>query len=239
MYKNTYSFSRINAFSTCPAMWQMQYIEKRKSADNWMALAGTLGHDLLEKYDKGELKAEELSSQWEARYEDEVLKDFLVPDWEKKWYKECVASFGNFKGFDYPAEWIEEEFEIELPKFRLNGIVDRLSKEDNDLVMTDHKISNPFSGKILNEKLRQMYLYSFAVKEYYGKFPDYLEFNFFRKGVAKRYKFQEEMVEESLEWAEREVEKIEAEEDFPFTPSHFFCGNLCNFRNICKYGMKA
>ena len=64
----TYSFSRLNSFFTCPYEWHRVYIDCCDKENSAMAQYGTLMHEILEKYAKGELSVFELSTYYEDHF---------------------------------------------------------------------------------------------------------------------------------------------------------------------------
>lgn len=212
----------------------MQYVHKRTPIGNWMAEAGTIGHEIFELVSKGELPPEQAKAYFEEQYNERIKGE--LPSWERKWFAESLLYFESFNGFEHDPIWVEEKISVEFPLFNLTGYVDLLHKEAGGFVITDHKISNPFAKKTLKEKLRQMYLYAFAVEKEFGQFPVRLDFNFFRKNEVMRIDFDHAEAVSALAWATDTVKLIETEKKFDYNPDHFFCKNLCNFRKICKFG---
>ena len=61
----TWSFSRVNSYNTCPYAWYLNYIEKNRDEGSAFSEVGTLIHEILEKYAKGELSLFEISDYYE------------------------------------------------------------------------------------------------------------------------------------------------------------------------------
>lgn len=62
---------------------------------------------------------------------------------------------------------------------------------------------------------KQMYLYSKAVYDLYGKYPDKIIWNHFFEKTISVIEFNQEDYEAALNWALETIEKIYQEEEFP------------------------
>ena len=80
-----------------------------------------------------------------------------------------------------------------------------------------------------------MYLYSKAVYDLYGKYPDKIIWNHFFEKTISVIEFNQEDYEAALSWALETIEKIYQEEEFPAKKSYMLCHVLCGFRNSCLY----
>jgi hypothetical protein len=81
----------------------------------------------------------------------------------------------------------------------------------------------------------QLYLYSIAIFNEYGKYPKYLTFNCFKNGQIIREEFSLEKLEEAKDWAIRTIKIIENTKIWNPCLDYYFCHNLCNSRNTCEY----
>ena len=87
----------------------------------------------------------------------------------------------------------------------------------------------------LDAYLRQLYIYSAAVEQEYGKTPKALCFNCFRAPVFIVEPFQEQACAESKKWLEESVARITAEADFKPDIEYFKCTHLCEMNGHCEY----
>ena len=71
----TWSFSRVNGFS-CAYEWYLSYVEGQESLPNAFAQFGTVCHETIEKYLKGELDMFDVSDYYQERYSEVVTCDF-------------------------------------------------------------------------------------------------------------------------------------------------------------------
>lgn len=129
----------------------------------------------------------------------------------------------------------EREFLLDLPNGdKLRGFIDLETQEDG-IVITDYKISNPFKRSDIEKKERQLYVYAMAAKEEYGKYPVAMQWWHLKHDKKVRIEFDESKIEETMEWIMSTIDKIEEEEKFEAKTDFFMCNNLCDFRNICPF----
>lgn len=251
---HVYSFSQLQSFSECPYSFYLQKIERNPNmVSNAFASQGTLIHDLLDQWAKGELSAEQLPAEYERRYPLEI-----VESWPKmlasKGYAEKAFNIGleYFKSFDrfkgYKILATEEKFKIEVCGRPFVGVMDMLMEDEQtgELIVLDHKSKSLAAfKKAENEMYKQQYLYSKYVFERFGKYPDRLMFNLFKENGQKKEKpFSMAEYESTLAWAGEQMNKMES---FDFVDwletkeveegkADFFCTELCSCRKICPNG---
>ena len=148
---------------------------------------------------------------------------------------------------DYEVLGVEMKVHFKIGKYSMIGYIDLLlrHKETGEILLVDHKSAGKFFGKNgqplksqadnLAAYSKQMYLYSKAVYDLYGKYPDKIVWNhFFDKNISV-IEFNQEDYEAALNWALETIEKIYQEEEFPAKKSYMLCHVLCGFRNSCLY----
>ncbi len=87
--------------------------------------------------------------------------------------------------------------------------------------------------------LRQLYLYSVAVEQEYGKLPDALCFNCYRTGKFIKEQFDKQKYEETKQWAVSCIEKISNTEEFEPKQNFFSCFYICGVSEHCEYDIEA
>jgi hypothetical protein len=104
----------------------------------------------------------------------------------------------------------------------------------------DHKSSKPYDDEEMSSKIKQLYFYGPLVASIFGKFPDYVGFNFIRKNSLKFDRWDMTKFKESTEWFKDGIKQIEETKIFVEKPDYFFCNNICNHRLTCtkKASMK-
>lgn len=239
----TYSFSKIHHFYDCPlSFYHHYYLEDKTEETHGTSEFGSFVHNILEKYEKGELDLKDLSSYYEDNYEDNVKSNFVLflgknfsKDFAYDYYISGLNYFSEFEGFE---DWkiLEAEYEFTMVienKFIFTGKIDLIAEDtDGNIIICDHKSKKKFNSKKERaEYAKQLYLYSLAVKEKYGKFPKKLIFNMFRDNKIEEIDFDIDEYEKTMQWLKDSVNEIEECMDFYANKDTFYCLNFCEYRN--------
>lgn len=241
-----WSYSRIKTFEACPYRWFLNYIERRPETDQFYASYGSYMHELLADFYAGEAEPDELASRFLIGFRERVRGARPSPDLAAKY---IAAGAEYLRGLKMPPEEIagvEKQIRFRLDGIPFVGFIDLLTRTDDGFIVTDHKSRalKPKTGKTpptkgdleIDDMLRQLYLYSAAVRDEYGAFPAKLRFNCFRNGTVIEEPFREEAYREAVRWAVDSVRKIMETEDFAPCPDYFACRWLCGFRDWCGEG---
>ena len=247
-----WSFSRVNAASGCMYCFYLQYIEELESMPNAYAQFGTLCHETLEKYLKGELNMFNVSEYYQEHYSDYVTCDFpsnKYVDLAEKTYNQGLEYFNNIN-FDfnkYEILGVEQELKFKVGKYNFKGYADAIYKEKDtgEIILRDHKtasfkyLKNGGVSKTNEDHYRdfrrQEYLYCIPLIEKYGK-VDYLSWNMIRDQRVIKIPFDENEYKEAIEWCIKTIESIEQEMLWlPDTSESYRCSNICNHRDKCIY----
>lgn len=246
---HVYSYSQLSSVSECPYGFYLQRIERAEQQSNGFAEQGTLIHDLLDQWAKGELTKEELPAEYARRYPEEVVTKFprmlAAKGYTEKAYQLGLDYFENFDEFvGYTILAAEEKFETEIDGRPFVGIVDMVIKDDltDELIILDHKSKSLASFKKSEDDMyKQQLLYAKYVHEKYGQWPDRLMFNLFKEGGMKMERpFRMEDYEKAMFWATQQIHKIE---EFDFMDwleckePDFFCNEICSVRKHCPNGV--
>ena len=225
----TYSFSKLNSFSTCKYEYHLNYGEGQreslKKVSNSFSQVGLLAHSVLEDFGNEKLLQFELSQTFLDRFDEEVPNGVRLyfnngssKDLTDKYRTQCVEFFDKFNGFpDYEQVGAEEDFKV-LVKINeklmiLRGIIDCVLRDSNgNYVIVDFKSKSEFkSEEELKEYARQLYFYSIWIKYKFGEYPKTMQFLQFRIGVTTTVTFNEEDFQETIGWIYNQSEKIENE----------------------------
>lgn len=240
-----YSFSKLSAWWTCPYGYYLRYIKHQKGIGNAFSSYGTLVHEIMEKYAKGEAELWDLPQMFEWLFDSAVPETFppnKYVDLKESYYKQAMNFLKNFEGYEkYKMLGVEEKFELDIEDWKFVGIIDLVFEDENGrLIIRDYKSKASFKNE--NEKreyARQLYLYAIYVKEKYGRYPDELQFLMFRKEKDPvKIAFNEESKEEAVEWAKDTVRIIRNTFDYPPQCEEFYAQNLCNHREYCQHKIK-
>ena len=71
-----YSFSKLSSWWTCPYGYFLRYIEHKAGIGNAFASYGTLVHEIMEKYAKGEVELWDLPQMFEWLFDSAVQEEF-------------------------------------------------------------------------------------------------------------------------------------------------------------------
>ena len=235
-----YSFSKLSAWWTCPCGYYQRYIEHKTGIGNAFSSYGTLVHELMEKYAKGEIELWDLPQMYEWLFDSAVPESFphnKFVNLRDAYYSQGLNFLKTFEGYEnVKILGVEEEFIIPIDDWQFNGFIDIvfLDKEGK-LIIRDYKSKASFKNEAEKHKYtRQLYLYSLYVKEKYGRYPDELQFLMFRKQREPVcIQFDINKLEESLQWARDTVQIIRNAFDYPANCEAFYAENLCNHRDYC------
>jgi RecB family exonuclease len=232
-----WSFSRLNAYHTCPHMFKLQYIDCEKGIQNFFSDFGSHAHSLLERYAKGELEKFELAQVYEDEYKEKIT--FSAPpnkykDLNQSYYDDGLRYFENFDGFDFEMVAVEKQVDFCIDDIEITGFIDLLVKDkEGNLHIIDHKSSAVKSPKTekAKEYWKQMYLYSIPVFLEYGVYPKQLHINAFREDAWYTIDFDENEIQNTKNWVIDTVNAIKAENLWFPKESDYFCSYICNHRN--------
>ena len=239
-----WSYSRVSSFDDCPNAWFLKYIKQKPEHEMFYSSFGKLVHNIIERFYRGELTEDDMLMEFLIHLEDKVRgerpDDKIVDN-----YINGVATYlSEFRPLPYKMIDVEKYVRFTVSDKPFVGIIDYIGMDGDDLCVVDNISGNlkPRSKRKyptqkdmeLDEKLRQLYLYSTAVKQEYGKFPSKLCFNCFRTGVLIEEPFVPEKYNETIEWVLNEIARIENENYFIADPDFFRCRWLCGFNSSCE-----
>ena len=246
-----WSFSRLNSFKQCPYAWYEQYMNCNKGIGNFFSSYGSFMHKILEMYEKEELSLFELPMYYEEHFYEEVPEDAppnQYVDIKQSYYDKGFEYLNDISLIldDYEVLGVEKEIHFKISDCDCIGYIDLLLKnrKTGEIIVLDHKSASlkfKKSGEIsktdadhFEEFKNQLYLYSMAVIEEYGK-VDYLEWNMFRDQRHVKIQWKQEEYEKAIKWAEETLKKIREEEAWFPNPDFYYCHYICNQRQCCPY----
>lgn len=238
--KPLYSYTQLSAFEQCQYSWYLLYQQHAKRESNAFSSYGSLVHELLEQCAKGEIAQDALADLFDWQF-DEAIREKFPPnkyvDLRQSYHKQGVAFFAGFEGFDgMDILGVEEHFVLDRGDYALQGYIDLIYRQKDQLICRDWKSAKAWSKQELADHAKQVYLYSAHCKEKYGQYPDLLEFFHFREGNKKSViVFSEKDYQNALDWADAVVEKINCTWDYRHNYDDFFCSHLCSCRSSCPY----
>jgi len=241
-----WSYSRIKAFDDCPYRFFLKYISKCKEADKFYASYGSFMHKLIESFYRGKLSKDDMLTEFLMKFSENVKGTRPRESTVKKYIDGGKKYLKEFQPFRYQMIDVEKKVNFKINGLRFVGFIDYLGKDsDGRFVIIDNKSrdlkprsnrTNPtVKDRELDEMLKQLYLYSAAIKQEFGECPKLLCFNCFRTGVFIEEPFKENDYKETIEWVKRKIENIKTTEDFYPNQDFFSCRYICGVSDDCIY----
>lgn len=240
-----WSYSRIECFCDCPYRFFLKYFAGVKEKPLFYSSYGSFIHKLIEQYYKGALTKDEMVTRFLMDFSKEVRGTRPQESTVTK-YIQCGCEYlRSFQPFRFNMIDVEKRVEFNIDGTPFVGFIDYLGEEDGELVIVDNKSRDlkPRSKRAkptlkdqeLDSMLKQLYIYSAAVKQEYGKFPKLLCFNCFRTGTFIEEPFNEDAYNAAIEWAKKQVEDIKDADDFYPQIDYFSCNFICGVDKECEY----
>ena len=202
-------------------------------------------HKLLEKYYKGELNKEEMQTKFLFDFSKEVQGPRPQESTVRKYIDLGLRYLEQFQPFPFNMIDVEKRVEFKIQGRPFIGFIDYLGEKNGELYIVDNKsrelkprskrATPTVKDKELDEMLKQLYIYSAAIKEEYGKFPKSLCFNCFKNQTFIEEPFNMAAYERAIQWALSEIESIEGVEDFYPSIDYFGCYYICGVHDDCCY----
>lgn len=241
----TFSYSRLSCFNDCRYQWYLKYIYECEDEDMFYASYGKFIHKLIEKYYNEELSKDELLISFLTGFESEVKGKRPSDDIVQSYIQKGSDYFRNFEPFPFETVAVEKRVEFEIGGYKILGFIDYVGKKDGKYYIVDNKSRDlkPRSNRKkptlkdqeLDSMLKQLYIYSEAIKQEYGEYPVGLCFNCFKSGVFIEEPFNIETHKSVMEWAEKQVNKIRNNTEWYPDLEYFKCRFLCGVHNECCY----
>lgn len=234
-----WSFSRVNGWYGCRACWYKIYIDGDRGINNSFAQYGTIAHEIIESYLKGEVSELDLPNVFEERFIEAEL-DFPPNQFvnlRDTYYKQGMEYFETIDLLEtYDVLDVELPISTTINGYKVNGFIDAVlrHKKSGKIIVLDHKSKAKFTdAEEQKEYARQLYIYSNGVYEKYGEYPSQLVFNRFRKKEYTRIVFKQDDYIEACNWLSNTIEDIKMATEFPVMQEDelFFTIYLCNHRD--------
>ena len=243
-----WSYSNLTCFEDCRYRWFMQYITKTEQEDRFYASFGSFIHKIIEAYYKKSITKEQMKLMFLKGFRTEVTGFRPSEKIVDSYIQKLLSYFENFEEFPYEMVAVEDRIYFNINGNSFVSIVDYIGRDtDGGLVIIDNKsrdLKQRSKRKkptaydlILDDMLKQLYLYSAAVKEKYGDFPKKLCFNCFKNGAFIEEKFNPDEYQKTIDWVESVIQEIKNVTMNDFYPDMMFfkCMNICGFSSECCY----
>ena len=241
----TWSYSRITTFEMCPYQFFLTYIKPVKKQPLFFSDYGTFIHKIIEKHLNGELEENQLVPYYLQNFRTSIHAKAPTQAVFETYFNQGLDYLRNIH-FPYPTPLaVEQRVDFFIDKYPFVGIIDCVAEESDGIVILDNKSrtlkprSNrkkpTRSDEELDKYLRQLYLYSAAVKDLYGTYPVKLCFNCFRSCELISEPFLKESFESAKAWTLSSIEQIVQNDEWGPDMDYWKCKYLCDVRDQCDY----
>ena len=240
-----WSYSRIKSFGDCPYRWYLRYIRKLKGRELFFANYGSFMHKLIELYYTDGKTPGQLCDMYMCDFKKQVRGNAPNPKIFGNYFRSGLQYLREFTPFPCRPLAVEKRVDFCLDTIPFIGYIDFLGEKDGDLYIIDNKSRNlrPRSNRAkptktdaeLDEYPTQLYLYSAAVEQEYGKRPKALCFNCFREQSFIVEPFSDAAYAASRQWLSDKVAEITRETEFKPNAEFFKCRHLCEMQEHCEY----
>ena len=246
----TWSYSRIRQYEQCPYGFYLNKLDCTEIDEgNFYAESGSFLHEVNAKLFDGTLKIDDAIDYYIENYGNSVVYTAKQSTMDKKYNQgiDYLAAFDFEKLKDYEILGVEKKVLFEIEGYKFIGFIDLLlrNKHTNKILLVDHKSLDHFmkkDGTPLKNQLphfeaysKQMYLYSKAIYEEYGEYPDRIIWNHFFDQQVTNIPFNREDYNNALKWAVDIIKEIYKDKKFEAKQSYMMCKVLCGYRNCCCY----
>lgn len=240
-----WSYSRLRQFESCKYGWLLKYVFDIPQRKLFFSEYGRLMHELIAGALSGTTSWQAAEIQYARRLHG-VLQCHGPPGSVKAGYfmegfRYLQGNGATLAGLQPLA--VEPYVEFEAGGHPFCGYIDLVARNDADaLCIVDHKSRalkerggrRVKSNALLDEYLRQLYLYSIPVAERFGP-PDVLAFNCFRSGSLITEPYSQVASDEAIAWVLRTIEEILSETDWLPCEDTWKCRYLCDVAGECEY----
>lgn len=175
--------SSAGTFQQCPKRWKMRYMDRLPDPPGQAALAGTFSHLVLEHLlqapsaERTKERAKELARKHWPEIEND--DDYLALDLDEeqgrhfRWmaWKAIEGLWTLENPEEVDVEATEQLIDAEIDGVPFRGIVDRLDREADGLVVSDYKSGKAPRPRYVDGRLAQVLLYAAAIANDLGERP--------------------------------------------------------------------
>ena len=170
-----YSISRLNSYNDCQYGYYRSYILRDRGENNVYASLGGKIHDSLEDVCNGIKTVEEMAIKFDDDFDvDTMFMNFPSEKIKDSWYADMKHFVSSFKPLQYDKIITEKGFVTNIDGVWMQGFIDVLAYNEDEVIILDWKTSSSFSKDKLLHAGRQLVLYKLAVEQMLNKKVDKL-----------------------------------------------------------------
>lgn len=238
--------SSIATFRQCPLLYKLTRIDGLSDGETTDMLRGTFVHEVLENLFM-------LEPEYRTPEQSKVIMRDL---WEKQWNEKMGTHFGDdpkaIRQFRWESWWrMENYFSIEDPTsvfpegletaingevggVLVRGFIDRWSKENGRLVVTDYKTGKTPQARFRSDKFTQLMIYADFLAEQESCEIERVELLFLKDGGRITSPANETQIKKMREVVQETRVGIDLRfESAIFEPKTSKLCDWCNFKNEC------
>jgi len=243
-----WSYSRLRQFESCKYGWLLKYIFEVPPRKLFFSEYGKLMHELIASAVSGASSWRAAEMEYARRFHG-VLQSHGPPGNVKASYFMDGLRYLQGDGAnlaDLQPLAVEQYVEFDIGGHPFCGYIDMIARDAaGALSLVDHKSRTlkergprrPASNALLDEYLRQLYLYAVPVTAQFGC-PNKLAFNCFRSGLLISEPFSQAAFDDTIAWALHTIEEILRETDWLPCEEPWKCRYLCDVAGECEYSNK-
>jgi len=240
-----WSNSRVQCYRDCPYQFYMKYIGKNDEQPQFYKSFGLFMHKIIEQYYTQGLSKSDMKIKFLVNYQKEVLGQRPSASISQKYIEDALKYLETFEPLPFNMLAVEKRVEFKVGDKNCVGIIDYLGEKDGNLYIVDHKSrrlkqksnrKKPTKNDLtIDDTLKQLYLYSKAIKDEYGVFPKALYLNCFLNRELIEQPFDVDIYNKVLEEFVSDINYISEDNDFNPYVEFFNCKYLCGFSSDCCY----
>jgi RecB family exonuclease len=228
------SYSRINAYLTCPWKYRLMYREGKRIPPNPFISLGISVHRALEDFHRR--KATSLEELMESYDRSWVNEGFASPQQTQEFYEKGQRMLEVYHRASTACtaeiQHLEKEFEIHIGRHRLKGIIDRIDRHpDGTYEIIDYKTHGEAWKQEKVDSDLQLSIYSLACSRALGIEPKLLSYYFLAHDRKMSTRRSAQQIAETIGLINKVAEKIGRDE---FVPNKTHCPR-CDFKKICPH----
>lgn len=164
--------------------------------------------------------------------------DFPKEETRDQYYTQGVQFIQDLELMDWSKVIGLEQyfrFEVEGVGSPITGLIDKVERDENGLIVTDYKTSKPYSENAALQK-NQLPIYGIACFFLYGEFPYKYRYHFTRFNKIVEVEIPVERLKQvvnTIRFKYMQILSYYNQGRFPAQYQDFYCKNFCGYSRLC------